>query len=145
MPAPAIDWFSIAYLPKNIAPEITAIAIQDPGVRVQALSLPEGGDGAEAPAPLPIPQPQPPSSPSMFNAAMSIRGSARAGAFRSMPQGFSKRFASVLWTTTTQTTTNSVFGLLPRRERIEWKLLKDKLDSKFYAWDTTAMPDGAYT
>ena len=25
-----------------------------------------------------------------------------------------------------------------------WKLLKDKLDQKFYSWDTTSMPDGAY-
>jgi hypothetical protein len=26
----------------------------------------------------------------------------------------------------------------------EWKLLKDKLDQKFYSWDTTSLPDGAY-
>jgi hypothetical protein len=26
----------------------------------------------------------------------------------------------------------------------EWKLLKDKVDQKFYSWDSTAMPDGAY-
>ncbi|PYU03314.1 MAG: hypothetical protein DMG33_16940, partial [Acidobacteria bacterium] len=26
----------------------------------------------------------------------------------------------------------------------EWKLLKDGLEQKFYAWDTTTMPDGAY-
>ena len=26
----------------------------------------------------------------------------------------------------------------------EWKLLKDKLDQKFYSWDTTGMPDGDY-
>ena len=26
----------------------------------------------------------------------------------------------------------------------EWKLLKDKLDQKFYSWDSTTLPDGAY-
>jgi flavin-binding protein dodecin len=26
----------------------------------------------------------------------------------------------------------------------EWKLLKDKLEQKFYSWDTTTLPDGAY-
>ncbi len=26
----------------------------------------------------------------------------------------------------------------------EWKLLKDNLDQKFYSWDTTTLPDGAY-
>jgi hypothetical protein len=26
----------------------------------------------------------------------------------------------------------------------EWKLLKDKLDQKYYSWDTNTLPDGAY-
>jgi hypothetical protein len=26
----------------------------------------------------------------------------------------------------------------------EWKLLKDNLEQKFYSWDTTTLPDGAY-
>jgi Big-like domain-containing protein len=26
----------------------------------------------------------------------------------------------------------------------EWKLLKDKLEQKFYSWDSTSFPDGAY-
>ena len=47
--APAIDWFSIAYLPKNIPPEVTAIAVQDPGVRIQGISLPPAGAGPQAP------------------------------------------------------------------------------------------------
>ena len=44
-PAPEIDWFSIAYLPKNIAPEVTAIALQDPGVRVQGIAIAQSGSG----------------------------------------------------------------------------------------------------
>ena len=27
----------------------------------------------------------------------------------------------------------------------DWKLLKDKLDQRYYSWDTTSMPDGAYS
>ena len=26
----------------------------------------------------------------------------------------------------------------------DWKLLKDKLEQKFYSWDTTSFADGAY-
>ena len=26
----------------------------------------------------------------------------------------------------------------------DWRLLKDKLTQRFYSWDTTSMPDGAY-
>ncbi len=51
--APAIDWFSVAYLPKNIPPQVTAIALQDPGVRAQGISLPLGlGAGQQTPAQL---------------------------------------------------------------------------------------------
>src|SRR6266851_2250869 len=57
-PAPAIDWFSIAYLPKNIPPEVTAIAMQDPGVRVQGISLPAPGTGPQTPAQVRMPQQQ---------------------------------------------------------------------------------------
>src|SRR5262249_8147050 len=32
--APELSWVNLAYLPKTVAPEIDAIAIQDPGVRV---------------------------------------------------------------------------------------------------------------
>ncbi len=56
-PPPAIDWFSIAYLPKNIAPEVTAISLQDPGVRVPGVSLPAVGNGPQTPAQLHMPQP----------------------------------------------------------------------------------------
>jgi len=30
-----ISWISLAYLPRNVAPVIDAIAVQDPGVRAQ--------------------------------------------------------------------------------------------------------------
>ena len=90
-PAPAIDWFSIAYLPKNIAPEVTAIALQDPGVRVQGISLPTAGAGPQAPAQLRMPQPPPSaSSPNCCihrHSDLDSRTAGRLGAFRSRPAG----------------------------------------------------------
>ena len=38
-PAPEIDWVSVAYLPKNVAPDVTSIALQAPGVRVQGMAM----------------------------------------------------------------------------------------------------------
>lgn len=149
-PAPAIDWFSIAYLPKNIAPEITAIAIQDPGVRVQGISLPTSGSGPQTPAQLRMPQP-PPSSSSP-NAAFSVTQLSNSGQssgqahFEPIPQGMSQKgYQSVLWTADDANDDQLEFSIYFRSENeTAWKLLKDKLDTRFYSWDTTTIPDGAY-
>jgi len=149
-PAPAIDWFSIAYLPKNIAPEVTAIALQDPGVRVQGISLPTAGSGPQTPAQLRMPQP-PPSSSSP-NAAFTITQISNAAQssgpahFDPIPQGMSQKgYQSVLWTADDANDDQLEFALYFRGENeTTWKLLKDKLDTRFYSWDTTTLPDGAY-
>jgi hypothetical protein len=148
--APAIDWFTIAYLPKNISPEVTAIAVQDPGVRVQGISLPPAGPGPQAPAQLRMPQPPP--SASSANAAFNVTTiptmslSAGASHFDPIPQGFSQKgFESVLWTAEDANDDQLEFAVYFRGENeTSWKLLKDKLDTRFYSWDTTSMPDGAY-
>jgi len=149
-PTPAIDWFSIAYLPKNIAPEVTAIALQDPGVRVQGTSLPTVGAGPQAAAQLRMPQPPP--SASSPNVAFSMTPISAVGAtsdsahFDPIPQGFSQKgFQSVLWTADDANGDQLEFSIYFRGENeTSWKLLKDKLDTRFYSWDTTTMPDGAY-
>jgi hypothetical protein len=149
-PAPAIDWFSIAYLPKNIAPEVTAIAVQDPGVRVQGISLPTSGPGPQTPAQLRMPQPPP--STSSPNAAFNLAQISSAGQssgparFDPIPQGMSQKgYQSVLWTADDANDDQLEFAIYFRGENeTTWKLLKDKLDTRFYSWDTTTMPDGAY-
>src|SRR5579859_1914360 len=42
-PGDGVDWVSLAYLPRNAAPVIDAIALQDPGVRAQANVITPGG------------------------------------------------------------------------------------------------------
>ena len=149
-PAPAIDWFSIAYLPKNISPEVTAIALQDPGVRVQGISLPTAGAGPQASAQIRMPQPPP--SASSANAAFTVTSMSTLGTssgsahFDTVPQGFvQKGYQSVLWTADDANDDQLEFAVYFRGENeTTWKLLKDKLDTRFYSWDATAMPDGVY-
>jgi hypothetical protein len=148
-PAPAVDWFSIAYLPKNIAPEVTAIAVQDPGVRVQGISLPTNTPGQQAPAQIRMPQPPPSaSSPGAGFTVTSISalGSGGSAHFDPVPQGSSQKgFQSVLWTAEDANDDQLEYAVYFRAENeTAWRLLKDKLDTKFYSWDTTSMPDGAY-
>jgi hypothetical protein len=149
-PPPAIDWFSIAYLPKNIAPEVTAIALQDPGVRVQGISLPTAGPGPQTPAQLRMPQPPPsassPGGAFTLTTISNLSQSSDSAHFDAVPQGFSQKgYESVLWTADDANGDQLEFTLYFRGENeTTWRLLKDHLDSRFYSWDTTTMPDGAY-
>ncbi len=147
-PAPEIDWVSVAYLPKNVAPEVTAIALQTSGIRVQGMAV--LGQAMGQPVPVPLRTPQPPasaSSSSTFNAAMTNLNAQNASQhFDAIPQGFAQKgYQSVLWTADDANDDQLEFAVYFRGENeTTWKLLKDKLDTHYYSWDTTAMPDGAY-
>lgn len=137
-----IAWVSVAYLPKNVAPIIDSIVLQNPGVRAQsAMGIMPPGQAQPvqlrmpAPPPLPglnlFPQPAPPVQPVKFEAP---------------PQGFMQRgWQSVLWGAHDDNDDDLIFSVYYRGEReTAWKLLKDKIETRFYSWDTTTMPDGAY-
>lgn len=137
-PGDGIDWVSVAYEPRNVAPAIDGIAIQDPGVRVQTpagITLPGTVTLKQPPAPNPNPpgvviNSNPPTTPK----------------FEVQPQGsLQKGFQSVLWTAHDDNDDELKYAVYFRGEnQKEWLLLKDNLDQKFYSWDTSSMPDGAY-
>lgn len=142
---------NVAYLPKNVAPDVTAIAIQAPGVRLQGMSM-QAGVGGGSPAPVQLRMPQPPAQSSSaipgFGVGQQVGMGGNTGAmhFDSVPQGFSQKgFDSVLWTADDANDDQLEYSVYFRGENESaWKLLKDHLDTKFYSWDTTTMPDGAY-
>ena len=148
--APEVDWVSVAYLPKNVAPDVTSVAVQAPGVRVQNTAMVVAGTGAGAPVQLRMPQPPAPSSSgnSGFAAGQAALSAAAAtpAHFDPVPQGTSQKgYESVLWTAEDANDDTLEYAIYFRGENeTNWKLLKDHLDSKFYSWDTTTMPDGAY-
>ena len=146
-PTPEIGWVNVAYLPKNVAPRVTAIALQNPGVRAQAVAMQVLGTGALPSAPLRMPQPPASSLDSAFTTtSISALGSSSSSRFDAVPQGFLQRgYQSVVWTADDDNEDQLEFSIYFRGENeTAWKLLKDKLDTKFYSWDTTTMPDGAY-
>jgi outer membrane protein assembly factor BamB len=131
-----VSWVSLAYLPRNVAPVIDGIAVQDPGVRAQANIIIQTG--------------QPPSvnlrQPQTSNPAGVVVTQSAPARFEQPPQGFrDKGFQSVLWSAHDDNDDELRFSVYFRGENeTDWKLLKDKLEQKFYSWDSTAMPDGAY-
>jgi hypothetical protein len=136
-PGDGINWVSLAYLPRNVAPVIDAIVLQDPGVRAQGNSILSTG---QAPS-VALKMPPTPNTPNIF-----IAQTVTPTKFEQPPQGYrEKGYQSVLWSAHDDNDDDLQYSIYYRGENEhEWKLLKDKLEQKFYSWDTTTLPDGAY-
>jgi len=139
-----ISWVNVAYQPDNVAPVMDDIAIQDPGARVQGFAAPPSGPGTPAAVQLRIPQ-RPGAQP-FVNFGIITDTSQRSGRNDVTPQGFAEKgYASVLWAAHDDNDDDLVFAVYYRGETEQtWHLLKDKLTQRFYSWDSTTMPDGAY-
>ncbi len=136
-PGDGIDWVSLAYLPRNVAPVIDGIALQDPGVRAQS----QAGISSGQPAPVTLKMPP---SPNVSGVVITQGGTPPR--FEQPPQGtLQKGYQSVVWTAHDDNDDELRYTVYFRGENEhEWKLLKDNLEQKFYSWDTTTLPDGAY-
>jgi sugar lactone lactonase YvrE len=136
-PGDGIFWVSVAYLPRNVAPVIDGIALQDPGVRAQAAFSVAPGQQQNVNLKMP---------PSDNTNGVIITQSNPSPRFEQPPQGvLQKGYETVVWNAHDVNDDDLHYAIYFRGENEhEWKLLKDKLDQKFYSWDTTAMPDGGY-
>ena len=136
-PGDGIDWVSLAYLPRNVAPVIDGIAIQEPGVRAQS----QPAVSSNQPTPVTLKMPTAPAA-----TGVTITQTSSSTRFEQSPQGvMQKGYQTVLWTAHDDNEDELQYAVYFRGENEkEWKLLKDKLDQKFYSFDTTALADGAY-
>lgn len=141
--APQVSWVELAYQPKNVAPEIDDIAIQDPGIRLQAFGPAGGEQRGNVPVALRMPQraegafsgPPAEAEPPSLSRKIVIP-----------PQGFEDQgYQSVIWTARDENDDDLTYTVYYRGEgEKNWRLLKDKLAQPYYSWDTRTMPDGAY-
>jgi hypothetical protein len=130
-----IEWVTLAYLPRNVAPVIDGIAVQDPNVRAQGVVSIQSGQQPSVALKNP-----PAANPT------GVIISSSSPKFEQPPQGFQQKGSqSVLWTAHDDNEDDLRYTVLYRAENEkEWKVLKDKLAEKFYTWDATSLPDGAY-
>jgi len=136
-PGDGIDWVSVAYLPRNVAPVIDALVLQEPGVRAQsAFNIAPG-----QPTTVTLKMPPTPNTTGVV-----ITQSSVSAKFEQPPQGLvQKGYQSVLWSAHDENDDDLRYAVYYRGENErEWKLLKDNLEQKFYSWDATTLPDGAY-
>jgi WD40 repeat protein len=136
-PGDGVDWASLAYLPRNVAPVIDGIAIQEPGVRANATNIISAAQPTTVTLKLP---------PAPNISGVIITQSGTPPRFEPPPQGIQQRgYATVLWTAHDDNDDELHYAVYYRGENEQdWKLLKDKLEQKFYSWDATSFPDGAY-
>ncbi|HUK29909.1 MAG TPA: hypothetical protein VLV89_02275 [Candidatus Acidoferrum sp.] len=143
-PSPIISWLSLSYLPKNVAPIVDAIAVQDPGVRVQGIP---GNAGPTTPSiPVRLRQPEIQGALASTGFGASAQTERTGSRFEPPPQGvMQKGFQSVLWSAHDDNDDDLVFRVYFRGEgEKEWKLLRENLRERYYSWDTSSMADGAY-
>lgn len=137
-PGDGLNWVNVAYLPRNVAPVIDTIVLQDPGVRAQSTTVISSGQAPN----VALKMPPTPNTPGIF-----IAQTTTPPRFEQPPQGMrEKGYQSVLWSAHDDNDDDLHYSVYYRGENeLQWKLLKDKLDQKFYSWDTTTLPDGAYS
>ncbi|HTZ32892.1 MAG TPA: hypothetical protein VMH31_10565 [Methylomirabilota bacterium] len=136
-PGDGIDWVSVAYQPRNVAPVIDGIALQDAGVRATAPAGIQMGQGSVALKQPPVANPATP--PGVVITTTPAK-------FEAQPQGSSQKgYQAVLWSAHDDNDDDLKYTVYFRGENQQnWLVLKENLDQKFYSWDTTSMPDGAY-
>lgn len=116
---PVLKAVQVHYLPRNMPPEIESVEVQNPGVSLQSSSSPQGGgdDAGDAP-------PRRASPPK---------------------RSFQRGMRSVSWKATDANGDPLRAEIQYRAEdETAWKTLQTAVDEDFFAWDSTAMPDGVY-
>jgi WD40 repeat protein len=140
---PSISWVSLAYQPKNVAPVVDDVVVEEPGIRAAGFPIQPAGPGNAAPAQLRMPR------SSVAIPSLQIQTSdtsASSSRLEPPPQGFQQRgYQSVLWSAHDDNDDDLTFTIYFRGEtEKDWRVLKDKLTQHYYSWDTASMPDGAY-
>lgn len=133
-----IDWVSLAYQPRNVAPQIDGIAMQDPGVKAQATQVISAGQATLVNLKSP-----PVTTPTGITVVTQTGVTAR---FEIAPQGFQEKgWQSILWSAHDDNDDDLRYAVYYRAEgQTNWILLKDKIEQRYFSFDTTSLPDGAY-
>lgn len=122
-PAPRVESVTINYLSKNVAPDFDEVTVQE-GVRYQAGSGSKAGGDASANGAGHGPQHYDnPPSPTPDRDSIGIK-----------------------WNVHDDNDDDMVYSIYYRGEgETRWLLLKNNLTDKFYSFDSSLLPDGAYT
>ncbi len=121
-------------MPRNVAPEINAIVIQQRDLAMERMPIMQDMQSI----PQIMPSGQTGNTGISFNPAMASMMRPRT----SMKKGWQ----TITWDARDDNGDTLTYSISIKGEgESDWKLLKDRLEDAFFSWDTTNFPDGAYT
>ena len=127
---PALFSVTTAYLPRNLAPEITQVTVHPPGranLRAFPTDPPIAGLDAERDPAAPPPAAGAAQTPTLGR------------------QVYRKGLQSFAWEARDPNEDPLEFEIRYREETApEWRVLKRELTTRLFTWDTTSTPDGTY-
>jgi sugar lactone lactonase YvrE len=128
-PEPEVSYVEVAYLPKNVAPQVEAIDITPANYRypAQLLSITPSTSIT-----------LPPIGQQRSTASASSDGG-------SQTLNYAKGFGGARWQASDENNDSLVYRVEIRGVKESgWNLLKENVKDKFLSWDTAAFPDGEY-
>lgn len=140
---PTVDNVELAYLPRNAAPEINTIALQQRDLVIERLPMLQDQQALSMAQMVQFSQATSGSGPASITP-----GSQALPAPRPIPSRTSVRkgWQALTWDARDEngdSVTSAVY--IKGEDESHWKLLKDRIDETFLSWDTANFPDGAYT
>jgi hypothetical protein len=130
---PVVNSVELAYLPRNVAPEINAIVIHQRDLAIERI---------------PILQDQQ-IFPQIATTTQFGTGSTTFNPVNAMTRthtSMRKGWQAITWDAHDDNGDTLSYSVYIKGEgESEWKLLKDRLEEAFFSWDTTNFPDGPYT
>jgi hypothetical protein len=129
--SPELSRVEIAYLHKNVAPQIERIAITPPNYRFPPRALTVTNPKTLTLPPLPEPRTPPAPKPVATAPAQAVQ--------------YAKGYIGARWLASDDNGDELVFKVEIRgAAESEWKLLQDELSDPYLSWDSTTFPDGQY-
>lgn len=139
---PVVDNVELAYLPRNAAPEIITLVLQQRDFAIervpvfqeqQAVSLAQLTQFSQSTSGV----------PASITAGSTIVPIPRPTPSRVLVR---KGWQALTWEARDENGDSLTGAVYIKGEgESEWKLLKDRIDESFFSWDTANFPDGAYT
>ncbi len=137
--SPELNSVYIAYLPKNIAPKVTAIEIAPFNYRQAPATKSEEHVVAASGSPTSL------TLPAVGQRRSSLSSLSTPDASSSATLQYNKGYLTVRWAASDPNSDSLSFKLeIKGQNGGPWRVLKDKLQDHYYAFDTTAFPDGKY-
>jgi hypothetical protein len=137
MPKPSadasIDGVSVAFINRNVAPEIDAMAVQDPGVVFVSSAYPSAPQVVEA------------TNPDEYGIFTSLDTPRDRAPLEQGKRMFRKGYRTVAWRASDDNGDSLRYSLWFRRKGEEkWLRLRENMDETQLNFDTSQLPDGRY-